>query len=63
MQKTGTSLYRIRRPEGYVPPEDASPEDEYRPLPEVFERVVRSIQQAKAQEQEAEPASECSSMP
>ncbi len=47
-------LYRIRRPEGYVPPEDASPEDEYRPLPEVFERVVRSIQQAKAQEQEAE---------
>ena len=47
-------LYRIRRPEGYVPPEDGSPEDEYRPLPEVFERVVRSIQQSKAQEMEAE---------
>ncbi|OUU20116.1 MAG: hypothetical protein CBC13_11560 [Planctomycetia bacterium TMED53] len=47
-------LYRIRRPEGYVPPEDGSPEDEYRPLPEVFERVVRSIKQAKAQELEGE---------
>jgi len=47
-------LYRVRRPEGYVPPEDGSPEDEYRPLPEVFERVIRSINQAQAQEREAE---------
>ncbi|HCW43799.1 MAG: hypothetical protein H8E43_01205 [Planctomycetia bacterium] len=42
-------LYRVRRPDGYVPPEDADPEDDYRPLAEVFERVVRSFNQEKAQ--------------
>ncbi|MBT5737650.1 MAG: hypothetical protein HN891_03040 [Planctomycetes bacterium] len=47
------TLWRVRRPEGYVPPEDALPEDDYRPLTEIIERVIRVLSREHAQKEEA----------
>jgi hypothetical protein len=47
------TLWRVRRPEGYVPPEDALPEDDYRPLTEIIESVIRVLSREHAQKEEA----------
>ncbi|MDE0959911.1 MAG: SurA N-terminal domain-containing protein [Planctomycetota bacterium] len=47
------TLWRVRRPEGYVPPEDAVPEDDYRPLAEIIESVIRVLSREHAQKEEA----------
>ncbi|MEE2882103.1 MAG: SurA N-terminal domain-containing protein [Planctomycetota bacterium] len=38
-----STVYRIRRPNNYVPPEGATPEDDIRPLINVFDNVVNSL--------------------
>ncbi|MGE4618613.1 MAG: hypothetical protein AAEJ04_02250 [Planctomycetota bacterium] len=48
------TIYRIRRPENYVPPEDATPEDDIRPLIDVFDSVVKTLVSEQAAVVEAE---------
>ncbi len=48
------TIWRIRRPDGYVPPEGATPEDDYRPLVDVFDAVVRNVTREHAKTVEAQ---------
>lgn len=48
------SIYRIRRPANYVPPEGATPDDDIRPLADVFESVVSTLVQDRVVVQEEE---------
>ena len=48
------TLYRIRRPVNYVPPEGATPEDDLRPLIDVFDTVVRTLVNDRLGVEEAE---------
>ncbi|MEC9477472.1 MAG: SurA N-terminal domain-containing protein [Planctomycetota bacterium] len=48
------SVYRIRRPVNYVPPEGATPEDDVRPLADVLENVISTLVQDQVVKVEAE---------
>ncbi len=52
-EKDKDTLWRIRRPENYVAPEGATPEDDYRPLIDVFDAVVRAVIRDHATVEEA----------
>jgi hypothetical protein len=52
-EKDKDTLWRIRRPENYVAPEGATPEDNYRPLIDVFDAVVRAVTRDQAAVEEA----------
>jgi hypothetical protein len=52
-EKDKDILWRIRRPENYVAPEGATPEDNYRPLIDVFDAVVRAVTRDQAAVEEA----------
>ncbi len=52
-EKDKDTLWRVRRPENYVAPEDATPEDDYRPLIDVFDAVVRAVTRDHATVEEA----------
>ncbi len=47
-------LWKIPRPLNYVPPEDAQPEDDFRPITDVFEGIISRIRQDQAKEKEGE---------
>ena len=52
-EKDKDTLWRIRRPENYVAPEGATPEDNYKPLIDVFDAVVRAVTRDQAAVEEA----------
>ncbi len=52
-EKDKDTLWRIRRPENYVAPEGATPEDNYRPLIDVLDAVVRAVTRDQAAVEEA----------
>ena len=53
-ERDKNTLYRIRRPLNYVPPENATPEDDIRPLIDVFDAVVRTLVRDRTEVVEAE---------
>ena len=46
--------WRIKRPVNYVPPENAQPEDDFRPFTDVFEGIISRIRQERAKAREGE---------
>ena len=52
-EKDKDTLWRVRRPVNYVAPEGAIPEDNYRPLIDVFDAVVRAVTRDQAAVEEA----------